>query len=331
MSERILFKDYLMEQIRHRYSRVGMISDDNAFIHQIFDEDVQFKDFVFLNENLKLLKGDIGEYNKYLPTYLTTETFWKIMKKGLPESLKRIKKISQPKVKKLIDTIFGKKLKLCVVGYGGAMSNILYNFSIIAEQHRAPLFEEIVAYEPEKWAFTNILRIGKPILHKGFSRFENLTGDNTVFKLKTIDVEERIVNDFLESRIEYLDQESAKELRDQGYIFIGAPDLKTRKVLHEIGAQFLMIGHANDQIRITKNPVLGNGLVQETYGSIDIGILLMNFWFATFHLLDIFANQDIKDITDDTELFKFKFLENFSDQECAEIKKEFEEELKERI
>ena len=321
------FKDFVMDQIRHRYAPVGKISDDNKFIYNIFDNEIYYEDLVLLNDNLKLLKGEDEAYSNYYPTFIKTKTAWKILKKGLPESLKDIKKVRSPKIKKLAKTIQSKKIKLAVVGYGGAMSNILYNLGLVSDQHRTPLFEKLLIIEPEKWSLTNIFRIAKPLMHKGFSRFENVDGDNTVYKIQTFDVEEKLVDEEIELRAEYLNKEEALKLKEEGYIFIGAPDFKTREMLQEIGATFIMTGHANNNIRITKNPILNGGAIVETYGTIDIGVLISNFWLATFALLDIFANQDVQSLPDDTELYKFNFDEYFSAEECKKLKESFKEEL----
>ena len=329
MAEKILFRDYLEDQIRHRYSEKGLISDDNEFLFHLFDEDYYYEsDKVFLNENLRLLKGDNINYNEYIPKYMYTKTFWKIMSKGLPESLNNIKSIRNKKLETIVKKVSKKGIKLCSVGYGGASTNILFNLYLINNIHKTPLFEELKIYEPDNWALSNIFRIGKPILHQAFSRFTNISGNDTIYKIQTLNLEKDLVKNKLEARASYLTEEEALKLEEEGFIFIGAPDFKTREMLERIGATFIMTGHANNSVRLTKNPVLSGGAIIETYGSIDIGVLLMNFWMATFNLLDALANKEIHKLENDTEIFKTDFNTAYTEKEIEIFKKGFTKELK---
>ena len=329
MAERIYFRDYLMDQIRHRYSEKGLISDDNEFLYNLFNEDYYYENGkIFLNENLKLLKGDNINYNEYIPSYIYTKTFWKVMSKGLPESLKDIKGIKSKKLETVVKKVSKKGIKLCSVGYGGASTNILFNLYLINNIHKTPLFEELRIYEPDNWALSNIFRIGKPILHQAFSRFTNISGNDTIFKIQTLGLEKDLVKNRLEAKALYLTEKEALKLKDEGFIFIGAPDFRTRKILEKIGATFIMTGHANNSVRLTKNPVLSGGAIIETYGSIDVGVLLMNFWLATFNLLDALANKEIHKLENDTELFKIDFNTAYTEKEIENFKKGFTKELK---
>jgi len=331
MAEKILFKEYLMEQIRHRYAPVGKISDDNEIIANLFNDEFDVEEDVsVLNENINLLIPELlGDYQSSHPKYLETKNFWKVMKKSLPESLEKIKKIKSREIESLIKKINKKHLKLCFVGFGGANSNLLYNMGLISRVNNKSIVDEIYVIEPENWAFTNILRVGKPVLDKARSRFSNLAESESFQKIETIDETEKSVSsDYFLTEVDYLTKEKILSLKEEGYIFIGAPDFSTRNLLQECDADFLMIGHSGNSIRITKNPTI-NGAVVETYGSIDIGILLMNLWAATFNLLDILANQNVEEIVEGTELFSFDFDSNFSEEDCIKIKKKYKKELTE--
>jgi hypothetical protein len=87
-----------------------------------------------------------------------------------------------------------------------------------------------------------------------------------------------------------------------------------------------MVGHSGNSVRITKNPIIGVG-VEETYGTIDVPVLLCNLWAATYMLIKT-LNEGfgyINELPEDHELYHFNF-NNVSDTKKNRIKKLFKEE-----
>ncbi len=97
-------------------------------------------------------------------------------------------------------------------------------------------------------------------------------------------------------------------------------------MLHDNNAQFFMMGHANNRVQITKNPHIQNsGIVNETYGTIEVPKLLMNLQLATAAFVKIASQgiDSIKDIPNDTLLW----VHDFDGQ--SEVQEETQEEVQE--
>jgi len=327
-TEKIKFQEFLKEAIRHRYATKSLLSNDNDFLTEAFDINVNLENKVIFNPNIVPLLG--GDYNSFqIPEYIGSKGFWKTMEvMGIEKGILKEESFKSKNLKDLIKKVNNKKLKVCFIGYGGMSTNVLYNLNIINLATNMPIFNDVQIFENDNWALTNLFRIGKPMIHKTFSRFEeDFFEDESCPKIFTIDDEKRVAENFFEVNKKYLEENEARKMIEEGYLFIGAPDFKTRKMLQEIGANFIMIGHSGNGVRITKNPIIQSGAVTETYGSIDISTLLMNLWGATFKLLPILAKKDIEEIEDDEELFKFNF-DDINQNEIKEIREMFNEELK---
>jgi hypothetical protein len=225
-------------------------------------------------------------------------------------------------LKKNFKTLKDNELDVVFIGYGGAVSNILYNLSILSDTFTIDeIFYSGKIYEKDNWALTNILRISKPLMYKSFSKYSGVT--SRVSKLLTLDIEKKLFGD-LEINLNYLDEENVKSIlkEDPNTIFIGAPDFKTRKILAESGAHFIMVGHNNNTISIKKNPTIHETMI-ETYGTIDVPVLLLNLWAATYKLIDLLADPDqVFKANDNTEFFSFNF-DDLNDDQVKSLKEGF--------
>jgi len=339
------FVEYLQEEIRHRFSEKSELGSDNVFIHRIFDLDsndpdevkkVLQKNGIVFNPNLAFLNPGIADVcnqdlssDELYPSYLLTDGFTNYMTgagisktyfKDLPFASSVLKNYFKASGSKSIPA---KDLEIVMIGFGGAMSNILWNLTILQDVFDArPLFKNLSIYEKDNWALTNIFRVGKQVMHKAFSRFQ--TRGNVVSKLDTIDKEFDLSDSTTLVR-DYLSKDEIDKIIENNpdTIFIGAPDFSTRKYLAEKGANFIMVGHSGNSIRITKCPNISEGVV-ETYGSIDTPVLLLNLWVATYKLIELFSNPEkIYNAENGEELFEFDYNQ-LSKKKKNEIKKGFE-------
>jgi len=311
MARTVYFKDFLKEAIRHRFAETSLLGADNDIIHNIteyqsnnpewIEEKLKEKGIIF-NPNLTYFNAGIqdvtGQYPENIvlhPDYILAPGFKKYMElAGIPKKYFKELPFASKSLKKEFSKINEKQLDIVFIGYGGAVSNVLSNLSLLSETFNiSPIFNSITIFEKENWAFTNTLRLGKQIMHKSFSKFIIDDDMDTVKKILTIDNEVKLSNVF-EMQYKYLEENDVKEIlkKNPDTLFIGAPNLETRRMLRELGAHFIMVGHSGNNIRITKNPEVHEGIV-ETYGTIDVPVLLLNLWVATYALIDLINSGDL--------------------------------------
>jgi hypothetical protein len=340
MSIRVHFKDYLQEQIKHRFAKKSALGADNEIFNNFFNSDYQddekiikkIKNQLIFNKNLYFMSSALADAHDVnlaidpsdqLPEFILKESFSDYMKfSRINEDYFNEAPFASSILKEKFKTVKDNELKVIFIGYGGAVSNILYNFSILSDTFTVDeIFEEGKIFEKDNWALTNILRISKPLMYKSFSKYSGVT--SRVSKLLTLDIEKKLFGD-LEINLNYLDEENVKSIlkEDPNTIFIGAPDFKTRKILAESGAHFIMVGHNNNTISIKKNPTIHETMI-ETYGTIDVPVLLLNLWAATYKLIDLLADPDqVFKANDNTEFFSFNF-DDLNDDQVKSLKEGF--------
>ena len=341
MAEKVYLKDHIQEMIRQKYAPVSKLGADNTIVHQIFnyiDEDqakeIHENNGAIFNPNLLLLQEEFNELsvNKYknVATYgvsdwLQSKGMKKIVKyAGLDWAVKELP-FSSLALKEKMKEIKNKDIDLVVIGYGGAMSNVLWNLITLVlnfSDFNSP-FRSISIYEKDELSFTNILRFGKPIIHKAFSNFD-LPDDDVLPKFQVMDWEHQLSSEVQKVQ-KFLNAKEAKKLIEElnNPVFIGAPDFETRKFLQEIEAPFFFIGHGDNEVTITNKPNI-HFAVQETYGTIDIPVLLVNLWLATYKLIDILSNKDYGVYEVNEEIWKFNF-DLLTSRQINAIKKAFTE------
>jgi hypothetical protein len=256
-----------------------------------------------------------------LTDYLMSNGMKKIAKyAGLNWAIKELPYASK-ELKKRFQAMKDQQIDLVVIGYGGAMSNVLWNLTVLLLTFsELDPFNSVRLYEKDELSFTNILRFGKPIVHKAYSQFE--LQDDVLPKHFLTDLEYHLAPEF-EKTQEFLNKETAQKLIEEldNPVFIGAPDFETRKFLQEIGAKFFFIGHGDNEVSITHQPDI-HFAVQETYGTIDIPVLLTNLWLATYKLIDILSEE--KEYGVNEEIWKFNF-DSLTPAQLKAVQKAFRE------
>ena len=338
-------KKFLEEQIRHRFAPESKLGADNWFISKIFDinshdvEDVEGMlrrvGSVF-NPNLKLLNVGLNEIEPYdiigekYPPFVLKKGFYNYMKEAGINGGYFSTYFGGKQLKADWKKMVSAELDIVVIGYGGAMSNILYNLVLLGDAFdiRTP-FASLKIFEDDNWSFTNILRVSKPVMHRAFSKYQiNQEGERATLKKTLILDEELNLAESSEIFNRRFGPEDIEKIMKQNpdTIFIGAPDFETRKVLEEKGANFIMIGHSGNRIRLTKSPVIHAG-VEETYGTIDVPVLLCNLWVATYKLVELLKDGTsvIESLEKGEEIYEFDF-DQLTEETQNNIKKKFKEE-----
>jgi hypothetical protein len=286
---------YLENELRMRYSSDSILPfDDNKIIHQYFKkveyQPEELKKMKFINDNIpkmdfRLIKGLSPESKSVESSFDTKLTRHLLEELGLTPTAEDFNKIRD------------KQLKLAVVGYGGAMINMLenmYNWAI--ELGEFKIFEKLVVFEKDDIDFSNLMRLGKPIVFeyipeftrkfdKEFKNIKTLKKTSLLSYEKELSKERRII-----TFVDWLDENAAKYLANKGYIFVGAPTLETRQMLSD--KNFFFLGHSDYEVDITYSPQAISSLAVETYGSIDIPVLLINLQIATAAFIKTLASDE---------------------------------------
>jgi len=284
---------FLANELRMRYSPESILPyDDNRVIHRFFEnqyEAAEAKNFRVMNNNISRMSYNIsrsmGPDMESLPQSLTD-----------PLTQHLLDELDIRPTADDFKAIRDKNLKMCVVGYGGAMVNMMYNmYTWAMELSEIKLFEKIVVFEKDTIDFSNILRMGKPLVFDYNPGFISLY-DSEVNSVKTLKKGNMLTveKELAKSRklillSDWLQAESAEYMHNQGYFFVGAPTLDTRTILQD--KQFYFMGHSDYEVDIVHSPQDISSLAVETYGSVDIPVLLINLQIATAAFIKILAGD----------------------------------------
>jgi hypothetical protein len=340
MAEKIYLKEHLQEILRQKYAPKSKIGADNTIIHKIFnyiDEDeakeIVASSGIVFNPNLLLMQEEfdllatykyrpqIGPGEPLLYDYMSSEGLpFVAQKAGLGWATKELPYASR-ELKRKFEEIKKKNFDLVVVGYGGAMSNVLWNLFLLANTFEVfSLFNRIIIFEKDELSFSNILRFGKPVIHRAFSNLE--VEEDVINKPLLLTQEYRLSSTSVTVYKEFLTKNNVKKIMElDNPLIIGAPNFETRALLQEVDAPFLFIGHGNNEVTLTHKPNI-HFAVQETYGTIDVPVLLVNLWLATYAFVASLAENDPQSFTQNQELFKFNFDE-LSEEEVNKAKAAF--------
>lgn len=276
-------KKYLDNELRMRYSPGSILPfDDNTAIHRFFKTELtasEAKAFNIMNDNIirmsyNLVKNTeprVGGNPVSFDTALTQHLLDELDIRPTKEDFQAIR---------------DRNLKMCVVGYGGAMLNMLYNMYIWAmELSETKIFEKLVVFEKDELDFSNIMRMGKPMIFDYSPDFikpydADVPQIKTLKKINMLNVEKELAKERkLVLFSDWLTDTSAEYIHKNGYFFVGAPTLETRTVLQD--KEFYFLGHSDYEVDITRSPQNISTLAVETYGSIDIPVLMINLQIAT--------------------------------------------------
>jgi len=297
--------EYLDNELRMRYSVDSILPfDDNKVIHKFFKDDytaAEAKSFKIMNDN-------IVRMSYVLVKNIEPKTDGNTLSFDTPLTKHLLEELNLTPTKEDFQKIRDQKLKMCVVGYGGAMVNMLYNMHTWAmELSETRVFEKIVIFEKDELDFSNILRMGKPMVFDYSPDFikpydQEVHSLKLLKKINMVNIEKELSAERkLVLFSDWLKDQSAEYIDKNGYFFIGAPTLETRQMLSD--KKFYFMGHSDYEVDITYSPQAISTLAVETYGSIDIPVLLINLQIATAAFIKLLASGE--EHTVDTRLLNF--------------------------
>ena len=295
-------QEALKEKIRMRYAPDSLLPfDDNKIITGYFNDrsswtPEQLQTANIMNPNIskmdiRLLGNETAE--TYAPTHFTNALMRHILEDlDLTPTAETLQKVKD------------QKLKLSVIGYGGAMINMLYNLTLW--QHELSvigLFDKLIIFEKDNIETTNLMRLGKEVVFEYYPKIPGVEGSITALpKLMLLREEKELVAKNKPNLFNrWMTAEDAQVLDEAGYIFVGAPTFDARVFLQD--KQFYFIGHGNTEVDVTLAPQVNVSLGNETYGTVDIPVLLLNFHIATAAWLKHLASGEQAEF--DTDIFRF--------------------------
>jgi len=312
----------IQEAIRTRYSKSSIIKNafDNDVVSNLGKPNYKLlKRFdTYFNQNLLILNPSLT--NTFPVTYNGNKSqtlfFNEVVKQYCTDVVGYDPTTPDGKIKTraLLDSIAQKHLKLAIIGYGGAMINFLWNTYLLAyiTSYNDPIFKEITIFEKENISLTNILRISKPIILDSFLNIH--CGENGVLpKIRLFKEEFQLAEKTILFKRYLEDEEEIRKMTEDNYIFLGAPNFEARVLLQE--SKFFFLGHANNELEIFYQPLVDMELTFESYGSIDIPVLLSNLAVGTIKMLEIFneikmdKKTPVIEYTQSQSLFKVDYGE----------------------
>ncbi len=303
MSSKIDLKEYLANEVRMRFAKESILDfNDNEIIHKLLKEGIsteEAKEAKLMNPNLVKMSRQLLLNQEFHLDY-NDVSFHDPLTKEILEHLDIVP------TKEDFNRIREKDINLCIVGYGGAMVNMLHNmYQWAMEISEVRIFKNIVIFEKDYVDFSNLIRFGKPVSFDYIASFatfprEDVPELNTLKKVSMISYEKELSKQRkIISFVEWLQDTHARSLNSKDYVLVGAPDLATRNMLTDLDSKFYFMGHSDFEVDITYQPEVTSGLVVENYGSIDIPVLLINLQIATAAFIKQLAGTGPGDVQPD--------------------------------
>jgi len=312
MSRTINLKTEVQENLRMRYRPDSILPfDDNKIVIDYMTNPQNFSiedisRFNIMNPNLAKFESRLyikaPRYLGKYPKHFNNKLLWKILRDldivPTRDDLKVIK---------------DSQYRILSIGMGGAMINFFYNLQYWCMKLEVPgIFHRMHVREADFLEYTNVPRIGEDIAFETSASTVTDIDDEIGGILKVVltkNLKWLVENISPLQKSEYVDQKAIDLFTQHGYNMIGAPDFETRKLLED--KNFIFFGHGGTSVDLTYQPVVNDELGNETYGSIDIPVLLLNFQVATAAWIKKEANRirTGESYEHDSDIFTFDMAE----------------------
>lgn len=185
-------------------------------------------------------------------------------------------------IAKILNAIKRKKINLILVGAGGSGSNFLHwTYEMMEWIGKSHIFDQVRVYDDDQFDVPNLLRI--PFL---FDNNQQSTEKVNSLPAKFIFLAKTYRRYPCKMEFDNLNKEA------KGYVFYGAPDIRTRELLDNIGAKFYSATHQDNSYKIVYRPRVDDDLILETYGKINLSTFFMNHLKMTINFLTHLGSDD---------------------------------------
>ncbi len=183
-------------------------------------------------------------------------------------------------ISKMLLAVKKKQFNLLIIGYGGTGTNFLHWLSKMAEwTNTHHIFEKMIIADDDYFDSTNLLRV--PFI------LPETHGNNLKKKIYYFKDYAGLTKR-IEKRYHNIDKNNLME----DYIYYGAPDLDTRKMLYEKNARFIAATHRDNQCSLMLRPKLDTELMIETYGKITLTPFFMNHIKMTIEFIKYLSDPE---------------------------------------
>lgn len=240
---------------------------------ETFDKSTADTGIYFTNRNMaKIFKQN----------HLSIEHYIDIFKVDEKELVKKLKQLSR------------KNLHICMIGFGGTMSNFVYNLSELCNKYNINnIFETLFIFENDDLEVSNFPRITTDFLTPVFvdtkTNNSNKTKALMIFNHKNIAKNIHVDKAKFTNKMDYRYPEAF--LKGFDY-FIGSPDLKTREMIYKENYKFICPLHNMDYLYIYTTPNMVNSeLLIESYGTINLSWFFFNMFKMTLEVIDLMLSD----------------------------------------
>jgi hypothetical protein len=184
-----------------------------------------------------------------------------------------------------------------VIGIGGYMANMLFMMDLlyrVGTKVKYRPITQIRCYDGDTITADNICRILIPVYKytsKGMSMASYFLSDMSSCSTEMMYLPKILQANALEmpitTRGHYCAPTSLPVGTNNTNLFIGSPDLKTRRELFDIGFNFIFFGHHGYQTQMVYRPLPDSDMAVETYGRMDINAFYAGIYMTLLKFLEI--------------------------------------------
>lgn len=183
-------------------------------------------------------------------------------------------------IKKYMTELKKIRPNLVIVGYGGTGTNFLHWMSQLALMTgHTNIFKDIVLADDDYFDTANLFRI--PFI------LPDLGTDQLMKKQYYWKNYANISEDMMIQSEKITSKNTLKN-----YIYYGAPDLETRKILDEAKIPFVAATHRNEDCALMLRPTMDTELMVETYGKISLTTFFLNHLRMTIGFIEFLIDPE---------------------------------------
>jgi len=289
----VRFKDYIKEQIEHRYAQPNVKNNglESTFVPHDFASGRRNSRYC-ISPNLDSIRNSSKRIG-----FIDLCSMASIDMRRVNSNIKKIKKLDD--------------LELISVGYGGFSINVIHFMYLLGlEVGEIKWIKKLTIYENDNISLTNAFRIYKDMtsikatLNYTAHKFNLIEDDaNIAKKIYTKDYYLNEIEITSETKVNKSDSFSAPSRK----FFFGAPDFNTRKLLED--QAFIFTGHSGNEVDFWSRPIVDSDLTRETYGKIDLDYFFLNLVKSAEKMIEIFANFEPSELKKDTRLWRYNSQE----------------------
>ena len=207
-------------------------------------------------------------------------------------------------ISKILLSVKKKNFDILVLGFGGTGTNFIHWMSKMAEWTNIHhIFGRMIVADNDFFDSTNLLRVPFILPEKASKILRKVMYFTDYAKIAKNSIKS---HDFV----------NEKNL-NINYIYYGAPDLETRKMLHEKKVPFIAATHRDNACALMLRPEMDTDLMVETYGKIALTPFFMNHIRMTIAFLEYLGHDDTTFESmqgEEKSIFNFDFAEAHKDE-----------------